>query len=283
MRGWGVGLVACFLLASCSSTSGGGGLMGSVFGSAAQEVMRQGMGSIASSATVTSATQGICGNDLWGMCHNMTASVLSGFTDEFVKRMTQEDVQQATAAREQAIRTGQAQSWQNPQTGASGFVQTEPTTPRPPTPTPVKVRKDRVGTPPEMDAVGEMYVVIGARGANVRGGPATSFAVVESLPNGEQIRAIGKVRTSDWYMIGRGDVAMGYVAGSLIQRADALVPVATPSPPAPSAQEAAQVEEVQVVMAAECYTTNQRVTLGDGTSEEATVTSCRTPNGWAQV
>jgi hypothetical protein len=36
-------------------------------------------------------------------------------------------------------------------------------------------------------------------------------------------------------------------------------------------------------MTAECYTTSQSVSLADGTTEEATVTSCRTPDGWVQV
>ncbi len=36
-------------------------------------------------------------------------------------------------------------------------------------------------------------------------------------------------------------------------------------------------------MASECYTTTQTVTLADGSSEKAKVTSCRTPNGWTTV
>jgi hypothetical protein len=79
-------------------------------------------------------------------------------------------------------------------------------------------------------------------------------------------------------MIGRGNVAIGYVFGNLIGPRDFSAPVTAPSvAPAP------QAKEIQVTMASDCYTTTQRVTLKDGTSEEAKVTSCRTPNGWAQV
>ena len=79
-------------------------------------------------------------------------------------------------------------------------------------------------------------------------------------------------------MIGRGNVAIGYVFGNLIGPRNFAEPVA---PVRRCTSDA--TKEVQVTMASECYTTTQRVTLKDGTSEEAKVTSCRTPNGWAQV
>jgi hypothetical protein len=72
-------------------------------------------------------------------------------------------------------------------------------------------------------------------------------------------------------------VGKGYVSGDLI----APAPVQLDDSPPPE-QEAAS-REVEVAVAAECYTTTQSVTLADGTSENATVTSCRTPTGWVQV
>jgi uncharacterized protein YgiM (DUF1202 family) len=130
-----------------------------------------------------------------------------------------------------------------------------------------------------MDAVGEPYQVVSEKGANVRGGPGTTYSVVESLKAKEAITAIAKIRGEDWYMIGRGNVAIGYVFGNLIGPRNFAEPVASAATTAPPAA----VKDVQVTMASECYTTTQRVTLKDGTSEEAKVTSCRTPNGWAQV
>lgn len=266
------------VLASCEST-GTGGIVESVMGQVMGDAARTSMGTMTATAAMSTA-QGICGSGSWGMCETMTATMVTGFSTEFVKRMSQDDVKRAADARDESIRTGAPQTWSNPDSGASGVVETAAAPPQPPTPTPVKVRKDRVMSDalPVMDAVGEAYLVASARGANVRGGPGTDYAVVESLKPQEQIDAIARVRGQDWFMVGRGQVGIGYVAGSLI----APVPKQTAVAPVP-APPAEEVQEVQVTLAAECYTTKQKVTLGDGTAEEATVTSCRTPNGWAQV
>ncbi len=266
------------MVASCEST-GTGGVMESVLGQVMGDAARTSMGGMTSVAAISTA-RNVCGQGSWGMCEQVTATMVTGFSTEFVKRMTQDDVKRAADARDESIRTGQPQTWSNPETGASGLVETKPAEPKPPAPTPVKVQKDRVTSDalPMMDAVGETYVVTSARGANVRGGPGTTYAVVESLKTNDQIDAIARVRDQDWFMVGRGQVGIGYVAGTLIKPASKQT-VAAPAPPPPPEQ----VAEVQVNIAAECYTTKQKVTLGDGTAEEATVTSCRTPNGWAQV
>jgi len=260
--------------------------MGQVFGqaanSAAQQVMTRSVGTVMASPTVASTTRSLCGSDTWGVCHNMTAQVLTGFSEEFVRRMTQEDVRMAANAREQAIDSGKTQTWSNAQSGASGTVVSQPAAPRPPAPVKIAAQPGVVGTPPELEAVGEPYVVKGGKPINVRGGPGTTFDVVGSLAPNERIKALAKVKASDWYLVGRGDVAIGYVSGSLMQRADLFAPPAQAPVPQPTTPPA-NVEQVNVTMSAECYTTTQTVRLGDGTSQEAKVTSCRTPNGWAQV
>ncbi len=269
-------------------TTGNGGFMGSVMSQvgngAAGTVMNRTMGAVATSAPIANATREICGADSWGLCHNATATMLAGFSDEFVKRMSQQDVEQAAEARNRSLRDGQPQVWSNPQSGASGTVETKKAESLAPKPTTVAVQGNRVDTTnlPIMDAVGEPYQVVAGNGANVRGGPGTSFSIIESLKSRAAITAIAKVRGQDWYMIGRDNVAIGYVSGSLIGPRDLSQPqpktasttAATSTPPA---------KEVQINMASECYTTTQKVTLKDGTSEQAKVTSCRTPNGWAQV
>jgi hypothetical protein len=274
------------LMSSACTTDQAGGVVGQVFGqaanSAAQQAVGHSMTTIMASPAVASTTRGLCGSDSWGICHNMTAQVLTGFSEEFVRRMTQDDVRMAANAREEAIATGSTQTWNNAQSGASGTVVSQPAAPRPPAPVKVSVQPGVVGNPPEMEAVGEPYVVKGGKPINVRGGPGTTYDVVGSLAPNERIKAIAKVKGSDWYLVGRGDIAIGYASGSLLQRADLFAaPASTPPPPA--APPPSNVEQVNVVMSAECYTTTQTVRLGDGTSQEAKVTSCRTPNGWAQV
>jgi uncharacterized protein YgiM (DUF1202 family) len=135
-----------------------------------------------------------------------------------------------------------------------------------------------VQTFPMMDAVGDLYLVTAAGGARVRNGPGLGFGTVEVLPNGTEVTAIAKVRDDNWFLVGLGNVGKGYVSGSLIGKAPTVVPKQRVAEQPP-----AQVEEVQVSMSAECYRTKQWVQLADGTSEEAMITSCRTPNGWSQV
>ncbi len=282
-RGW-LLIVVAGLASGCDTTSGGG-FMGSVMsqvgGGAASTVMNRTVGAVATSAPVATATREICGTDSWGLCHNATATMLAGFSDEFVKRMSQEDIQMAAGARQQSLRDGKPQVWTNPASGASGTVETQRTEMRAPKPMTIAVEPNRVDTTnlPIMDAVGEPYQVVGSNGANVRGGPGTNYSIVESLKSREPITAIAKVRGQDWYMIGRNDVAIGYVFGNLIGPRDMSLPL----PPAAAATPNTPPTEVQVNVASECYVTTQKVTLKDGTSQQAKVTSCRTPNGWAQV
>jgi Bacterial SH3 domain len=277
--GW-IVIAAAALLSGCDTTGGGvfGSVMGQVGNGAANNVLQRTVGAVATSVPVTNMTRELCGSDQWGLCHNATATILAGFSDEFIKRMTEEDVRQATDARDKSLRDGQPQVWSNPASGASGTVATKPAQTIPAKPTPVTVQSGRVDVTalPAMDAVGEPYQVVSAKGANVRDGPGVGYSIVETLKPKDAVTAIAKVRDQDWYMIGRGNVGIGYVFASLVGPRNFAAQVAPVDAAVP-------VQQVEVDMASECYTTTQRVTLKDGTSEEAQVTSCRTPSGWAQV
>jgi hypothetical protein len=274
-----VAISAMAFLSACESLPEGalGDIGRSVFGEVA--------GTAAASASlemIRSTTDRMCSADN-AMCRNLTMTAMSGFTQAFMESLTESDVRQINDARQASIDTGEPQVWENPETGASGRVESRPAEPKAPEPTPVRVKRDRLQSLPMMDAVGEPYVVISRSGINVRGGPATDYAVVDRLQGEERIQAIGKVRDDDWFLVGRGSVGIGYVFADLIEPW-------TPPPqqpldnimPSETADET-EVDEVAVEMGAECFTTTQTVSLADGTTENATVTSCRTPNGWAQV
>jgi uncharacterized protein YgiM (DUF1202 family) len=234
----------------------------------------------ASAQMVRETADSLCSGD-GAMCRNITTVAIAGFTESFTRQLARGDVRRMSEARDRSIETGEPQDWENPDSGASGQVQTRQIAPKPPEPTPVKVRKDQLQSLPMMDAVGEPYVVTARNGANVRGGPGTDYPVTDRLAGDERIHAIGKVRDEDWYLVGRGQVGIGYVIGDLIERwtAPATEPIAPPRP-APDPQE---VAEVQVEMGADCFSTTNKVTLANGRTEEAVVTSCRTPDGWVQV
>jgi surface antigen len=254
------------------------GGMGGVFG----EVMDR-SANTASVKMIRDAADSMCSSDNT-MCQNLTVSALSGFTEAFVDQLTQTDVRRINDARERSIATGEDQSWKNPDTGASGRVSSEPAEQRPPEPTPVKVKKDRLQTLPTMEAVGERFVVNAGGGANGRGGPGTSYGVVDRLEAQEQVQGISKVVDEEWYLVGRDSVGIGYVFGELLQKwtppAGEPLDEALETTQAPPAED---VDEVSIDMASDCFTTTQSVTLASGDTEEATVTSCRTPDGWVTV
>jgi hypothetical protein len=253
------------------------------------DIGRSVLGDVATGAAATASMQMIrstadrmCSDDN-ALCRNLTMTAMSGFTVAFLERLTESDVRRINDARQASIETGEPQVWENPETGASGRVESRPAEPRAPEPTAVKVKKDQLQSLPMMDAVGEPYVVVSRTGVNVRGGPATDYPVVDRLQSEERVQAIGKVRDAEWYLVGRGPVGIGYVFAELIERwtppPQQSLDDALPS----QAEDEAQVDNVAVQMGAECFTTTQTVRLADGASEEATVTSCRTPNGWARV
>ena len=283
----GFGLCVCAALAACKTTEGGGGLLGDVGRRVLQdEATRRVTGGamddmtgMASQATMLATANKVCGADGTMICRSLTGTIAAGFTAEFIERMTSEDLEKAGEARQKSIETGEPQEWKNPDSGASGTVETKPAPPRPPEPTPVKVEKQVEMTAPIMDAVGEPYVVTASNGVNVRQGPGTGFPVVMKMASGERFTAIAKLQDENWYLVGKGNTGKGYASGDLI----ASAPVVLKKEPEPAPPPAAETKEVQVAIAAECYTTSQNVRLADGTSEQATVTSCRTPDGWVQV
>ena len=283
----GAGILVCLVLAGCETTDGGGflGDVGRrvltdeagrrVTGGAADDVA-----ATASQVAMLGATSKVCGDGGSVLCRNLTSTLAASFTAEFIERMTREDLEKAAEARNRSIETGEKQVWENPESGASGTVETKPAPPKPPAPTPVKVEESVEVSAPIMDAVGEPYIVTASNGVNVRQGPGTNYQIVMKMPEGERFNAIAKLQDDNWFLVGQGSVGKGYAHGDAI--GSAPVALEEPEPePAPVPDE--EIKEVKVAMAAECYTTRQSVSLADGTTEEATVTSCRTPDGWVQV
>lgn len=201
-----------------------------------------------------------------------------GFSAGFVERMSPGDLEQAADARNRSIETGEPQAWSNPETGAAGTVTSTKAESRSATPTEVTVA-ELVQVDAPMDAIGEPYIVTATSGVNVRGGPGADFDVVMQMAAGQRFDAIAKLRDGDWFLIGRGSVGRGYIRDDLIEPAPAAMDDKARLPQEP----VANTRQVEVSMTAKCYTTTQSVSLADGATEEATVTQCRTPNGWVQV
>lgn len=82
------------------------------------------------------------------------------------------------------------------------------------------LRDQRVASPPRLEIIGQPYASLGSS-VNLRSGPSTGTEVVGSLDKGEVVHAFGKVQDAPWVMIGKNNVALGYVHDSLVARHDA--------------------------------------------------------------
>lgn len=67
---------------------------------------------------------------------------------------------------------------------------------------------------PELEHIDSTYQA--NRTSNVRGGPSTKYKVVEGLQPGEQVRVLGRVVETNWYMIAQNDIIEGFVHMSLL-------------------------------------------------------------------
>ena len=81
------------------------------------------------------------------------------------------------------------------------------------------LRDNRIDAPPGLEIIGRPFVSVGSN-VNLRTGPSTSAPVVGKLAKGDVVNAIGKVEDEPWIMIGRTNIAMGYVHSSLVAEQD---------------------------------------------------------------
>ncbi len=139
-------------------------------------------------------------------------------------RMQSTDQARAQAATKAALDQGRSQTWNNPQTGASGRVDLLAASYGPP------VRSDawRFERGVQQYAT---YEAIGGPGyapgvVNLRGGPSTSSPVVGKLQAGEQFDILGGMPGGSWVLIGRYAMAVGYAASNLVRNSAPPQPIA---------------------------------------------------------
>jgi Bacterial SH3 domain/Glycine zipper len=139
-------------------------------------------------------------------------------------RMQSTDQARARAAVNAALANGSAQTWANPQTGASGRVDVLSESYGPPV-DPRNIRfAGGVSTLASYDSMAGQFYAPGA--INVRSGPSTSAAIVTKLKAGSTVDALGRVPGSNWLLVGQGGPAIGYVSQSVLR---ASGPAPTPA------------------------------------------------------
>lgn len=130
-------------------------------------------------------------------------------------RMQSTDAAMAEQATKKALETGVAQTWSNSRTGNSGRIAVVSSSYGPP----VDGRNIRyaagVQSLPSFEAAGGAYVANST--VNLRGGPSTKAKVVGKVGAGESFDALGVVPAGGWVLVGRGGLAVGYAAASLVR------------------------------------------------------------------
>ena len=52
--------------------------------------------------------------------------------------------------------------------------------------------------------------------SNIRGGPSMKYKIVDGLRTGEQVRVLGRVVDTNWYMVAQNDIVQGFVHMNLL-------------------------------------------------------------------
>lgn len=133
------------------------------------------------------------------------------------------------------------------------------------------LRDQRVSSPAQLTVIGKPYASTGSS-VNLRAGPSTATQVVGSLDRGEIVHAFGKVRGAPWVMVGRNNVALGYVHDSLVAEHGAAAAEQKPALTGTFELDDVDMDEVNREARA-TFEIDDLVTVGD-TVEVAT--DCRT-------
>ncbi len=196
--------------------SGGGGLLGSIFGCSASG-NSQTIGTIAGGAV-----GGLLGNRIAGSGSRTLGTILGGALGAAAGsaigcKLQKNDRMRAERATQAAIATGKSQDWQNTETGASGKVEVANSSG-----SALGDLKFADGVEPAsgFTKVGNSYT--SASAANVRSSPNTSGAVLAKLTPGQRVWVPASVTGQPWMLVSDGGVAQGYVSAPLLKKAVAL-------------------------------------------------------------
>lgn len=130
-------------------------------------------------------------------------------------KMQSTDQARAQAAMRAALDNGQAQTWTNPQTGASGRVDVVSSSYGPP------ISGSTLSFTPGLQVLATYEALPGQYAANatanLRSAPTTEGALVGKLQQNEVFDSLGKVPNQPWILAGRYGQAIGYVYEPLVR------------------------------------------------------------------
>lgn len=163
---------------------------------------------------------GFLGNRVAGRGNRTLGTILGGALGAAAGsalgcKLQKNDRDKAERAVEQAVLTGQDQSWSNPETGASGSVDVDGDLARAGL-AGLKMGPD-VEPASNYTSVGAAYVA--SNTVNVRAAPSTGAAILNRLGAGQRVWIPAQVAGQPWLLVSDGGVAQGYVSAPLMRRA----------------------------------------------------------------
>lgn len=192
----------------------GGGFLGNIFGCQASG-SKQEIG-----AAVGGVAGGLLGNRIAGRNSRTLGTVLGGVLGAaggsvLGCKLQKNDRAKAERALENAVATNQSQSWENPETGASGRVEVGQSA----SGAALSDIKFANGVEPAdgYDRVNGAFVSTAA--ANIRSAPGTDAKIIGRLGAGQNVWVPASVSGSPWMLISSGGVGQGYVSSALLKRA----------------------------------------------------------------
>lgn len=217
---------------------------------------------------------------LFGGKYKKVATVLGAVAGGFIgnklgKYLDERDKQRMEEVTKQTISTGKTHSWSNPEAKTSGKAELVATETKE-EPVKVKVLKKKIAQVPPLDILGQTFRTL--KSTDLRGGPGSDYEVVGKLAEGKAVNIVGKVKTSDWYLISEDGIGSGFIETSLLEPAPTEVP-------ASSGRQIAEtdVAEHEVSSNQICRKVEQSVSLADGSSHSETIEACQGPNGWEKA
>ena len=196
-------------------TSGGGGLLGGIFGCGANGD-KQGI-----AAAIGGVAGGLLGNRIAGSGSRTLGTILGAAVGAAAGsaigcKLQKNDRDKAERAAEEAIATGQSQSWTNDETGASGRVDVASGTTGS---SGIGDLRFAQGVEPAGGyvKVGDSYTT--SANANLRAGPAANAPVRATLPAGQRVWVPAQVKGQPWMLVSENGVGQGYVSSTLLRKA----------------------------------------------------------------
>ncbi len=129
-------------------------------------------------------------------------------------RLQKSDQAKAERAMENAVASNKNQSWESPDTGASGKVEVSQSAPG----ASLAGIKFAKGVEPAsgFTKIGSAYVAGSA--TNVRAAPGTNGKILGSLASGQRVWVPASVSGQPWMLVSEGGVGRGYVSAPLLRK-----------------------------------------------------------------